>query len=165
MSIQVALGAYVYLFACPLPTGCMHACMDAWMDGYSRWMDLCKHNHRYIDTFWDNVECPLLLFAGGSVPGKGSGSNLQRPVAISPRSLTALVRRSKQTTSRYKDQQHEKQHKQNPPYCHNLSHPSSTTPSHMIKPKKMKVMYHVNPYETTAPLHPSVSDIPPATSC
>ena len=25
----------------------------------------------------------------------------------------------------YRDQQHEKQHKQSPPYCHSLSHPSS----------------------------------------
>ena len=49
MSIQVALGAYVYLFACPLPTGCMDGRIQ-WMDGYSGWMDLCKHNHRYIDT-------------------------------------------------------------------------------------------------------------------
>ena len=36
----------IYLFACPLPTGCM----DGRMDGYCKWMDPCKHNHRYIDT-------------------------------------------------------------------------------------------------------------------
>jgi hypothetical protein len=44
-SIQVALGAYVYICLLAL----CH--LDAWMDGYSKWMDLCKHNHRYIDTF------------------------------------------------------------------------------------------------------------------
>ena len=43
-SIQVALGAYVYICLLAL----CH--LDAWMDGYSKWMDLCKHNHRYIDT-------------------------------------------------------------------------------------------------------------------
>ena len=139
--------------------------LDAWMDGYSGWMDLCKHNHRYI-RYFETLSNVLFFFSlEALLLGKACGSNLPRPVAISPRSLTALVRRSKKTTSRYKDQQHVKQHKQNPPYCHNLSHPSSTTPTHMIKPKKMKVMYHVNPYDTTAPLHPSVSDIPPATSC
>ena len=51
-SIQVALGAYVYLFACPLPTftNSMHAWMDGRMDGYSRWMDLRKHNHLCVAT-------------------------------------------------------------------------------------------------------------------
>ena len=43
-SIQVALGAYVYICLLAL----CH--LDAWMDGYSKWMDLCKYNHRYIDT-------------------------------------------------------------------------------------------------------------------
>ena len=37
MSIQVALGAYVYLFACPLPTGCMHAWMHGWTDTVDGW--------------------------------------------------------------------------------------------------------------------------------
>ena len=151
--------------------------LDAWMEG---WTDIANGWIRastIIGTLIQcTVKCPLLLFAGGSVAGKGTGPNLQHLVAISPRSLTALVRRSKNTTSRYKDQQHEKQHKQNPPYCHNLSHPSSTTPSHMIKPKKMKVLYHVNRHMThlhhcTHPFpprsHPTFlhSDIPPATSC
>ena len=45
------------------------------------------------------VKCPLLLFAGGSVAGKGTGPNLQHLVAISPWLLIALARTSKQTTT------------------------------------------------------------------
>ena len=62
-------------------------------------IDLCKHNHRYIDTLWDTPGCPPVLFVEGSAAATGNGSNLQHLVAISPRSLAALVQTSKQTTT------------------------------------------------------------------
>ena len=54
-SIQVALGAYVYLFACPLPTftNSMHAWMDGWMDGWTDTVDGW--------TYASTIICVLLL--------------------------------------------------------------------------------------------------------
>ena len=142
MSIQVALGQYVYLCACPLPTQCMHGWMDERIDGWTDTVDEWTYASTIIGT---SILCEtlrnLLFFSrGGSAAGKGIGSNLQHLVARYPWSLTTLVQTSKQTTSMYRDQQHEKHHKQNPPYCHNLSHrPESFinhTTSNTIKPKK-----------------------------
>ena len=74
--------------------------LDAWMEG---WTDIANGWIRastIIGTLIQcTVECPLLLFAGGSVAGKGTGPNLQHLVAISPWLLIALARTSKQTTT------------------------------------------------------------------
>ena len=73
------------------------------------------------------------------------------------------MRTSKQTTSMYRDQQHEKQHKQSSPYCHSLSHPSSNKApiTGSIKPQEKKqeskTLTTTTTHQTTAPLHPSVS--------
>ena len=123
----------------------------------SRWMDLCKHNHRYIDTFWDTVECPRLLFAGGSVPAKGTGSNLQRPVAISPRSLTALVQTCHGHIYIYiyvcvcmciyiyiQGSTARKAAQAEPAILPQLvTSIINHTTSNMIKPKNMEVLYHI----------------------
>ena len=74
--------------------------LDAWMEG---WTDIANGWIRastIIGTLIQcTVECPLLLCAGGSVAGKGTGPNLQHLVAISPWLLIALARTSKQTTT------------------------------------------------------------------
>ena len=73
-----------------------------------KWMDLCLST--FIGTLIHCiVECPVLLFAGGSVAGKGTGPNLQHLVASSPCLSIALARTSKHTTT-----------------CHIMSHVSES---------------------------------------
>ena len=151
-SIQVALGAYVHRSVCLPFANWMHG----WKDGRILQMDGSVQAQSSVH--WYNALSNVLFFFSLEALLLGKAvAQIFRVLWPSLLGRWPLARRTRQTTSGYKDQQHEKQHKQNPQYCHNLSHPSSTTPSHMIKPKKMKVMYHVNPYDTTAPLHPSVS--------
>ena len=104
MAIHVNPGSpwRIHLWICLFALCQLDARMHAWMDGLTDgWTDAADGWIRAstAHTWWDTSESPLLLFAEGSAAGKGTGSNLQHPVAISPWSLIALARTSKQTTT------------------------------------------------------------------
>ena len=67
--------------------------------GMHAWMHPCTAH-----TLWDTAGCPPLLFAEGSAVGKGTGSNLQHLVAISPHRWQHWCPRpeSKQTQTNYR---------------------------------------------------------------
>ena len=127
MSIQVALGAYVHISVCLPFANWMHACMDAWMDGYSRWMDPMQAQSSVHWYFLRHCRMSSSSFRWRLCSWWKAVAQIFSVLWPSLLGRWPLARRTRQTTSGYKDQQHEKQHKQNPPYCHNLSHPSSST--------------------------------------